>query len=81
MYALESMQCILQVQRQWRVQKFARGRERKLVKLCFFIPNQARVQGGGGGGKGPAPLEIEKKKKKRSSEQILSYCTYILLFF
>ena len=34
------------------------------------------------GGKGPAPppLEIEKQKK-RSSEQILSYFTYILLLF
>ena len=39
----------------------------------------------GGGGKGPGPpLEIEKqkkKKKKRSSKQILSYFTYILLLF
>ena len=44
---------------------------------------QARVQGGGAKGLGP-PLEIEKqkkKKKKRSSEQILSYFTYILLHF
>ena len=37
---------------------------------------QARVQGGAC----PPPLEIEKKKK-RSSEQILSYFTYILLLF
>ena len=46
---------------------------------------QARVQGGGGQGAwAPPPLEIEKqkkKKKKRSSEQILSYFTYILLLF
>ena len=47
---------------------------------------QARVQGGGPKGPGPPPLEIEKqkkkkKKKKRSSEQILSYFTYILLLF
>ena len=38
---------------------------------------QARVQGGGAQGAG-APLEIIKKK---SSEQILSYFTYILLLF
>ena len=42
--------------------------------------------GGGPKGPGPPPLEIEKKKKKkkkkkRSSEQILSYFTYILLLF
>ena len=39
---------------------------------------QARVQGGA-----LPPLEIEKQKniKKRSSEQILSYFTYILLLF
>ena len=40
---------------------------------------------GGGGAQGvwPPTLEIEKqkKKKKRSSEQILSYFTYILLLF
>ena len=38
--------------------------------------------GGGAQGAWP-PLEIEKqkKKKKRSSEQILSYFTYILLLF
>ena len=47
---------------------------------------QARVQGGAQGAWAP-PLEIEKqkkkkkKKKKRSSEQILSYFTYILLVF
>ena len=41
--------------------------------------------GGGGGPRGlPHPLEIEKQKKKekkKSSEQILSYFTYILLLF
>ena len=45
---------------------------------------QARVQGGGQGAWAPPPLEIEKQKekeKKRSSEQILSYFTYILLLF
>ena len=43
---------------------------------------QARVQGGGPKGPAPPPpLEIEKQKKKRSSEQILSYFTYILLLF
>ena len=41
---------------------------------------QARVQGGGPKGPGPIPLEI-KKPKKKSSEQILSYFTYILLLF
>ena len=44
-----------------------------------------RVSRGVGGPRGLAPpLEIEKqkkKKKKRSSEQILSYSTYILLLF
>ena len=40
----------------------------------YYDKGQARVQGGG------APLEIEKQKK-RSSEQILSYFTYILLLF
>ena len=38
-----------------------------------------RVQGGGQGP--PPPLEIEKQKKNRSSEQILSNFTYILLLF
>ena len=38
--------------------------------------------GGAQGAWAPPPLEIEKqKKKKRSSEQILSYFTYILLLF
>ena len=47
------------------------------------LGKQARVQGGGPKGPRPPPLEIEKqkKKKKRSSEQILSYFTYILLLF
>ena len=35
-------------------------------------------RGGGAKGPGPHPIEIEKK---RSSEQILSYFTYILLLF
>ena len=35
---------------------------------------------GGAKGSGPPPLEIEKQKKK-SSGQILSYFTYILLLF
>ena len=37
--------------------------------------------GGGAKGPGPSPLDIEKQKKKKSSEQILSYFTYILLLF
>ena len=35
----------------------------------------------GGGPKGPGPPRNYKAKKKRSSEQILSYFTYILLLF
>ena len=38
-------------------------------------------RGGGPKGPGPPPLEIEKQQKKRSSEQILSYFTYICYFF
>ena len=34
-----------------------------------------------GGGQGYRNIEIEKQNKKSSSEQILSYFTYILLLF
>ena len=56
------------------------GRNQRVVLDGEKSYNQARVhvQGGGGPrGLGP-PLEI---KKKRSSEQILSYFTYIWLLF
>ena len=54
---------------------------RSVTGYCFTL--NRRVSRGGPKGPGPPPLEIEKqkKKKKRSSEQILSYFTYILLIF
>ena len=50
------------------------------ISNAFQQGRQARVQGGAQGAC-PPPLEIEKQTKKRSSEQILSYFTYILLLF
>ena len=52
---------------------------RKSLRRVWNISDvQARVQGEWPGP--PLPLEIEKQKKK-SSEQILSYFTYVLLLF
>ena len=56
-----------------------------VVILWVYMEYAGACPGGGvPRGLGP-PLEIEKqkkkKKKKRSSEQILSYFTYILLLF
>ena len=49
-----------------------------LINLSAYY-RQARVQGGGAR-PGP-PRNCKAKKKERSSEQILSYFTYILLLF
>ena len=55
----------------------------KTVGFVTFVAQHAGACPGGPRGLGlpPPPLEIEKPKKKRSSEQILSYFTYILLLF
>ena len=58
------------------------GRGAEVAETNWPIHKSRRVSRGGGP-KGPAPpppLEIEKQKKK-SSEQIVSYFTYILLLF
>ena len=47
---------------------------------CTTLHTTLRRVSRGGGGGGRAPLEIEKQKKM-SSEQILSYFTFILLLF
>ena len=64
--------------------EFAKYRRIK-VNIFLRLTLQARVQGGGPKGPAPPPppLEIEnqKQKQKKSSEQILSYFTYILLLF